>query len=92
MFSDRISEAYCKIYDGIKEYRDYCEVQQFNTIRAMTRLNMILQALDNPDNPDNYSLGEPRAEHIACFDYDKAMAGISYTDPPHWSKKDFEDE
>ena len=81
MYSDAVHEAYMSIYDGIYDYKDYCEVQKNNTIKAMTHLNMILYAFDTGESKENYN----RARSLALFDYNKAIQGIDYCEPPNWN-------
>lgn len=83
-FSDLLHESYMSIYQGIMDYRDYCEVQKENTILAMSRLNMIKFSFGTVMVDDNFQGGFERARSIAEFDYNKAIQGIGYCDKS-WS-------
>ena len=50
MFSDTIHNAYMEIYNGVRDYSEYCSVQKDRTILAMLNLYIIMYAFTKKDS------------------------------------------
>lgn len=80
-FSDLIFEAYLKIYDGIKDYSDYCECQKKNTIDAMISLQKIIYSFNQLDSGEQLNDTVIEGIIINCeHDYAKSILGLEYDD------------
>jgi len=84
MFSDSISDAYFKIYEGISNYNNYCQVQKTDTIKAMTHLNIVLYGFSYLCSDDKQKVYD-RSLSIALFDYEKAINNLDFTTGRKWS-------
>ena len=80
VFSDSIAQAYFTIYEGIKDYKDYCSVQRKNTIESMTRLQMIMLSFSRLDSSEEKEGDYQRCKYFANRDFNRALEGDPYCD------------
>ena len=78
MFSDIIHTALVTIFEGVKDYNDYSEVQKKNTIEVMTRLHMILLAFSRSDASEENEGDYNRCKYYAQRDFERALQGDYY--------------
>ncbi len=78
MFSDSAHSAYMEIYEGIRTYGDYCEVQKDNTVLAMLSLMMIIRAFSRPGSSANIKGDEDFCYAIVIKDYYRALRGEEF--------------
>ena len=79
MFSDSVHSSYMEIYNGIRDYSEYCSVQKERTILAMLNLYIIMYAFTKKDSTykctdDVYS----KLEKTVREDYDRAINNEPY--------------
>ena len=88
VFSDSISQAYFTIYEGIKDYRDYCSCQRKNTIEAMIRLQMIMLSFSRIDASEVKEVDYDRCKYFATRDFNRALEGDPYCEADDEGKCD----
>jgi hypothetical protein len=80
-FSDIAHECYIKLYDGILNYSDYCEIQKAETLQAMISLQKILFAFNQLDAGEELTDANIEGIRLTCeADYQKAICGFDFLD------------
>jgi hypothetical protein len=80
-FSDIAHECYIRLYDGISNYSDYCEVQKTETLQAMISLQKILFAFNQLNAGEELTKANIEGIRLTCeADYAKAICGMDFMD------------
>ena len=83
MFSDNIHNSYMEIYNGIRDYSEYCETQKQRTIKAMINLLCIMTSFNMKNSTYEISLEKTPdlyndIKNSVLDDYDRAMRNEPY--------------
>jgi len=79
MFSDSIFASYMVIYNGIRDYSEYCATQRKRTIQAMLNLHCIMYSFSKNDSTFQVPLDiYEELKKIVIEDYEKAMRNEPY--------------
>lgn len=83
-FSDMIFESYLKIYEGIQQYNDYCDIQKQETLNAMVSLQKILYSFNQLNAGEELTDAVIEGIKINCEHYyQKALCGMDFDDDVH---------
>ena len=78
MFSDSLHNAYMEVYEGIRDYNDYCKVQKDNTIMVMCHILMIQKAFSRPNSSSSEKGDFEWCKKIVTKDYNRALKGYPF--------------
>lgn len=83
MFSDCIHNSYMEIYNGIRDYNEYCETQKERTIKAMINLFCIMTSFNMKNSTYEITLEKTpelynKIKNLVLDDYKRAMNNEPY--------------
>ena len=83
MFSDNIHNAYMDIYNGIRDYSEYCDTQKERTMKAMLNLYCIMTSFEMKSSTYEISLEKTpklynKLKNLVLDDYERAMRNEPY--------------
>ena len=83
MFSDNIHNSYMEIYNGIRDYSEYCSCQKERTMEAMFNLYCIMTSFQMKNSSYEITLEKTpqlynELKNTVSDDYERAMRNEPY--------------